>query len=269
TEIDDLRLLAPFCKKKSFGRNHKLIHGRESHFSGSRTSSLQKATLQSQPQVQFSAGFFSQKTENHNENDEQQHRAKQPKSSTPKTKTAKDMARLVNTNTWSSELESSLSTISSSLSKTTVHQTLHLIKTPHKALQFFKWVEVMGFSHNDQSYFLMLEILGRARNLNAARNLLFSIEKKSNGAVKLEDRFFNSLIRNYGRAGLFQESIKLFTTMKSLGVSPSVVSFNSLLSILLKKGRTNMAKNVYDEMLSMYGVTPDTYTFNILIEGFV
>ncbi|PQP99770.1 pentatricopeptide repeat-containing protein [Prunus yedoensis var. nudiflora] len=126
----------------------------------------------------------------------------------------------------------------------------------------------MGFSHNDQSYFLMLEILGRARNLNAARNLLFSIEKKSNGAVKLEDRFFNSLIRNYGRAGLFQESIKLFTTMKSLGVSPSVVSFNSLLSILLKKGRTNMAKNVYDEMLSMYGVTPDTYTFNILIRGF-
>lgn len=212
--------------------------------------------------------YSSQKTKNHNENDEQQHRAKQPKSSTPKTKTAKDMARLVNTNPWSSELESSLSTISSSLSKTTVHQTLHLIKTPHKALQFFKWVEVMGFSHNDQSYFLMLEILGRARNLNAARNLLFSIEKKSNGAVKLEDRFFNSLIRNYGQAGLFQESIKLFTTMKSLGVSPSVVSFNSLLSILLKKGRTNMAKNVYDEMLSMYGVTPDTYTFNILIRGF-
>ena len=115
---------------------------------------------------------------------------------------------------------------------------------------------------------MMLEILGRHRNLNVARNFLFSIDKRSNGAVKLEDRFFNSLIRNYGRAGLFQESIKLFSTMKSLGVSPSVVSFNSLLSILLKRGRTNMAKSVYDEMLSTYGVTPDTYTFNILIRGF-
>lgn len=115
---------------------------------------------------------------------------------------------------------------------------------------------------------MMLEIFGRARNLNAARNFLFLIEKKSNGKVKLEDRFFNSLIRSYGQAGLFQESLKLFGTMKSMGISPSVVTFNSLFSILLKRGRTSMAKNLYDEMLSTYGVTPDTHTFNILIRGF-
>ena len=29
-----------------------------------------------------------------------------------------------------------------------------------------------------------------------------------------------------------------------------------------------MALKVFDEMLSTYGVTPDTYTFNILIRGF-
>ncbi|PQP99769.1 pentatricopeptide repeat-containing protein [Prunus yedoensis var. nudiflora] len=57
----------------------------------------------SQP-ASFLRCYSSQKTENHNENDEQQHRAKQPKSSTPKTKTAKDMARLVNTNPWSMSL---------------------------------------------------------------------------------------------------------------------------------------------------------------------
>lgn len=185
-----------------------------------------------------------------------------------KTKRAKAMSRLINYRPWSGDLESSLSTLSPSLSKTTVLQTLHLITGPSKAFQFFKWVQQMGFSHNDQSYFMMLEILGRTRNLNAARNFLFSIEKKSNGLVKLEDRFFNSLIRNYGRAGLFQESVKLFTMMKSLGVSPSVITFNSLFSILLKRGRTNMAKNLYDEMLSTYGVTPDTFTFNVLIRGF-
>ena len=178
------------------------------------------------------------------------------------------MSRLINSKPWSSDLESSLSTLSPSLSKTNVLQTLNLIKNPSKAFQFFKWVQLMGFSHNDQSYFMMLEILGRSRNLNAARNFLFSIETKSNGLVKLEDRFFNSLIRNYGRAGLFQESVKLFTTMKSLGISPSVISFNSLFSVLLKRGRTTMAKNLYDEMLSTYGVTPDTFTFNILIRGF-
>ncbi|XP_061996878.1 pentatricopeptide repeat-containing protein At1g02060, chloroplastic isoform X2 [Rosa rugosa] len=192
--------------------------------------------------------------------------AEKPKSQG--SKTAKAMASLINSNPWSSHLQSSLSSLSPSISTTTVSQTLRRIKTPTQALKFFNWAEAMGFSHNAQSFFMLLEIFGRNRNLNAARNLLFSIEKRSNGKVKLEDRFFNSLIRSYGDAGLFQESVKLFGTMKTMGISASVVSFNSLLSILLKRGRTSLAKNVYDEMLGMYGVTPDTHTFNILIRGF-
>ncbi|XP_014499289.1 pentatricopeptide repeat-containing protein At1g02060, chloroplastic-like [Vigna radiata var. radiata] len=95
----------------------------------------------------------------------------------------------------------------------------------------------------------------------------FSIEKKFNETVKLEDRFFNTLIRSYAEAGLFKESLKLFQTMKFVAVSPSVVTFNSVLSILLKRGRTNMAKEVYDEMLHTYGVSPDTCTYNVLIRG--
>ncbi|KAK9911107.1 hypothetical protein M0R45_035030 [Rubus argutus] len=208
----------------------------------------------------------SRKTQNQNEDEESQPDSKRPKSSN--SKTAKAMARLINSKPWSSQLQSSLSTLSPSISNTNFFQTLRSIKTPTQAFKFFNWVQTMGFSHNAQSYFMMLEIFGRARNLNAARNFLFSIEKKSNGKVKLEDRFFNSLIRSYGQAGLFQESIKLFGTMKSMGISPSVVTFNSLFSILLKRSRTSMAKNLYDEMLSMYGVTPDTHTFNILIRGF-
>ena len=178
------------------------------------------------------------------------------------------MARMINSKPWSNDLESSLASFSPSLSKTTVLQTLGFLRDPSKALKFFNWAQEMGYAHTEQSYFSMLEILGRNRHLNTARNFLFSIEKRSRGAVKLEARFFNSLMRNFSRAGLFQESINLFTTMKSHGVSPSIVTFNSLLTILLKRGRTNMAKNVYDEMLSTYGVTPDTFTFNILIRGF-
>ncbi|KAA8533940.1 hypothetical protein F0562_031457 [Nyssa sinensis] len=210
--------------------------------------------------------YYSSEQANDNTDDEKDHNVK-PRPST-KTKRARTMARLINNKPWSPDLESSLSSLSPSLSKTTVLQTLRLITTPSKALQFFNWTQVNGFAHNDQSYFMMLEILGRTRNLNAARNFLFSIEKKSGGTVKLEDKFFNSLIRGYGRAGLLQESIKVFLMMKSIGISPSVVTFNSLLSILLKRGRTTMALKLYDEMLTTYGVTADTYTFNILIRGF-
>ncbi|KAM7499481.1 hypothetical protein LguiA_023895 [Lonicera macranthoides] len=192
------------------------------------------------------------------------------KPTTPtKTKRARAMAHLINTKHWSKHLECSLSSLSPSLSKTTFFQTLRLIKTPSQALHFFIWSQQSAaFVHTHQSFFLMLQILGRTRNLNAARNFLFSIENKSNGAVKLDDKFFNSLIRSYGNAGLFQESIKVFMTMKSIGISPSVVTFNSLFFILLQRGRTGMAYKLYDEMLTTYGVTPDTYTFNILIRGF-
>ncbi|KAL2985977.1 hypothetical protein AAZX31_12G181100 [Glycine max] len=193
----------------------------------------------------------------------------QPQNARPRSrnasKTAKTIANLINSKPFSNGL---LSSLLITISKTTVLRTLRLIKDPSKALRFFKWTQQKGFSHTPESYFIMLEILGRERNLNVARNFLFSIEKHSKGTVKLEDRFFNSLIRSYAEAGLFKESMKLFQTMKSIAVSPSVVTFNSLLSILLKRGRTNMAKEVYDEMLGTYGVSPDTCTYNVLIRGF-
>ncbi|KAG8381018.1 hypothetical protein BUALT_Bualt06G0077100 [Buddleja alternifolia] len=184
-----------------------------------------------------------------------------------KSKRARTMAGLINTESWSARLESRLSSLTP-LSQTTFFQTLRLIKTPSKAFRFFKWARDSGFTHTHQSYFMMLEILGRARNLNPARNFLLSIPRKSNNAVPLTDKFFNSLIRSYGEAGLFEESVKVFKVMKSMGISPSTVTFNNLFLILLKRGRTGVVFELYDEMLRTYGVKPDLYTFNVLIKGF-
>ncbi|XP_060181553.1 pentatricopeptide repeat-containing protein At1g02060, chloroplastic [Lycium barbarum] len=195
-----------------------------------------------------------------------------PKPKTPsssKSKKAANIAHIINTNPWSSNLESSLSTLTQpSLTHTTIVHTLRFIKTPSKALHFFNWTQKTGFSHTQQSYFLMLQILGNGRNLNSARNFILSIPRRSNGTVLLQDKYFNILIRSYGKAGLFQESLKVFKMMKSLGISPTVVTFNSLFLILLKRGRTGMVYELFDEMLKTYGAKPDLYTFNILIRGF-
>ncbi|KAL0321733.1 UNVERIFIED_CONTAM: Pentatricopeptide repeat-containing protein, chloroplastic [Sesamum calycinum] len=183
------------------------------------------------------------------------------------TRKARTMARLINTKPWSARVESCLSNLGP-FSETTFFQTLRLIKAPSEALRFFNWAQDLGFNHSHHSYFKMLEILGRARNLNTARNFLFSIPRKSNYTVPLTDKFFNSLIRSYGDAGLLQESMKVFKVMKSMVISPSAVTFNSLFLILLKRGRVAMVFELYDEMLRTYGVKPDLYTFNILIRGF-
>ncbi|WOG91445.1 hypothetical protein DCAR_0310694 [Daucus carota subsp. sativus] len=189
---------------------------------------------------------------------------KKSKKASTKSKTARSLAQLINTHnpTWESHLSPT------SLSQTTVLHTLRLIKTPSQALHFFIWAHKNGFSHTHQSYFLMLQILSQSRNFNIARNFLFSVEKKSNGAVKIDDKFFNELIRSYANAGLFSESVKLFEKMKSVGVFPSVYTFNSLFVILMSRGRIGMVYELFDEMLKTYGVTPDNFTFNILIKGF-
>ncbi|KAK9145845.1 hypothetical protein Sjap_005748 [Stephania japonica] len=188
-----------------------------------------------------------------------------PKSS--RTKKARALLRIINNQQWSPTLESSLTQFCTYLSETTFLQTLRLIRSPAKALHFFNWAHSNSpLTHSHRTFLQLLQLLARTRNLNAARNLLFSIESKSNGAVKLHDQFFNTLIRSYGNAGLINESIKLFGTMEEMGVAPSVVTFNSLLTVLLKRGRTQMARKVFDEM-PQRGVSPDVVTFNVLIRG--
>ncbi|XP_013631644.1 PREDICTED: pentatricopeptide repeat-containing protein At1g02060, chloroplastic [Brassica oleracea var. oleracea] len=190
-----------------------------------------------------------------------------PKPQRTESKLATSLARAINS---SDQVESSLSSLQPlSLSTTTVLQTLRLITHPPRALRFFDYLSTTNaFSHNPHSFFLMLHLLSQSRSLNAARNFLFSIEKRSNGSVKLHPRFFNTLIKSYADAGLLHESLSLFHTMKKMGVSPSLVTFNTLLSILLKRGRTGMALDLFREMRRTYGVKPDCYTFNILINGF-
>ncbi|CAH8387182.1 unnamed protein product [Eruca vesicaria subsp. sativa] len=181
-----------------------------------------------------------------------------------KSKLATSLARAINS---SDKIESS--SLPQPLSTTTVLQTLRLIKPPSHALLFFDHLTTSSsFSHTPHTYFLMLHLLSQSRNLNAARNFLFSIEKRSNNSVKLHPRFFNTLIRSYADAGLLHESLSLFSTMKEMGVTPSTITFNTLLSILLKRGKTGMALDLFHEMRATYGVKPDCYTYNVLINGF-
>ncbi|KAJ6675595.1 PPR CONTAINING PLANT-LIKE PROTEIN [Salix viminalis] len=212
---------------------------------------------------------------------------KEPRKSSNKSKTAKSMARLINSKPWSTELESSLFSLSPSISKTTFFQVLRFIASPSKAFDFFNWASRNGFTHDGRSYFMMLEILGRNGNLNIARNFLFSIERRSNGSVKIEDRFCNTLLRSYGNAGLFNEAIKLFSLMKSSGVSPSkfdkikeilggavggrgfvpdTCTYNTLMNAQCDAGNLDEALKMFKKMKELK-VQPDSATYSVLIRN--
>ena len=46
-------------------------------------------------------------------------------------------------------------------------------ETANQAILFFKMAEKTGFKHNIFAYFIIIEILGRVKKLNAARNLMY------------------------------------------------------------------------------------------------
>lgn len=194
--------------------------------------------------------------------------AEEPESEPGMSKTPQNpvevICRILATKPWTAEVENQLSSAATNLTTTTVTDVLSNAKSSLQAYRFFNWTRINGFKHDIQTYFKILEILGRGRHLNSARALLFGMP--DNGVV-WEDCVFNSLIRSYGRAGVIQQSIVIFKKMRELGVPPTVLTYNNLFTVLLKRGRTNMAKKYYTSMVSE-GVLPDVYTYNILIRGF-
>jgi len=53
-----------------------------------------------------------------------------------------------------------------------------------------------------------------------------------------------------------------------VGICPPWLPSTLFCLFCLKRGRTNMADEVYDEMLHTYDATPDICTYNVLIRGF-
>ncbi|RWR87707.1 pentatricopeptide repeat-containing protein, chloroplastic [Cinnamomum micranthum f. kanehirae] len=182
-----------------------------------------------------------------------------------KTKAALAISGLINTEPWSSQLESRLNPLLQNLSKTSFLQTISLIKNPSKSILFFKWAHLQGLPHphHPSSVHRLLLLLTRSRRPSSALRLLLSLPP-----FLLSDRLFNSLSLSFARSGLLRQSLLTFRLMPRLGVPRSVFSFNTILSVLLRRGRTQLALQIYREMRESDRIDPDVCTFNTLIRGF-
>ncbi len=54
--------------------------------------------------------------------------------------------------------------------------------------------------------------------------------------------------------------------MKSIGIKPNRITFNSLIDTCVKTNKMNIAWKFYDEMLKS-DITPDNFTYSILNNG--
>ncbi|KAL3839665.1 hypothetical protein ACJIZ3_024256 [Penstemon smallii] len=180
-------------------------------------------------------------------------------------KTEDVICRMMSNRAWTTRLQNSIRNMVPSFDHELVYNVLHSAKTAEHALQFFRWVERSGlFVHNRETHLKIIEILGRASKLNHARCILLDMPKKG---LEWDEDLWVLMIDSYGKAGIVQESVKMFQKMGDLGVERTIKSYDTLFKVILRRGRYGMAKRYFNKMVSD-GIVPTRHTFNIMIWGF-
>ncbi|KAL3642580.1 hypothetical protein CASFOL_013395 [Castilleja foliolosa] len=175
------------------------------------------------------------------------------------------ICRMMANRAWTTRLQNSIRNLVPSFDHELVYNVLHSAKSSEHALQFFRWVERSNlFEHNRETHHKIIEILGRASKLNHARCILLDMPKKG---LEWDEDLWVMMIDSYGKAGIVQESVKLFQKMEELGVECGIKSYDTLFKVILRRGRYMMAKRYFNKMLSQ-GIEPTRHTYNIMIWGF-
>lgn len=133
-------------------------------------------------------------------------------------------------------MESSLQLAGVRLSPSLVLQTLLRLRNFSKiALGFFFWSRDQAYhSHDEDAYDLMVDILGKVRQFDAAWQIIVEMDLRG---VAPSPRTFAILVRRYIAAGLTRQAIRAFDDMEAfIGREPGSAEFNMLLDTLCKYG---------------------------------
>ncbi|KAL1209995.1 Large ribosomal subunit protein [Cardamine amara subsp. amara] len=158
------------------------------------------------------------------------------------------ICRMMDNRAWTTRLQNSIRDLVPEWDHSLVYNVLHGAKKLEHALQFFRWTERSGLIRHDRdTHMKMIKMLGEVQKLNHARCILLDMPEKG---VPWDEDMFVVLIESYGKAGIVQESVKIFQKMKDLGVE-----------------RTKTALRFFEDMKTR-GVSPDVVTYNTMINGF-
>ncbi|KAF9597501.1 hypothetical protein IFM89_019028 [Coptis chinensis] len=178
------------------------------------------------------------------------------------------ICRMMANREWTTRLQHSIRNVCPRFDHSIVWNILHGARKADHALQFFRWVEKTGYRPDNSTTLKIIEILGRASKLNHARCILFDMPKKG---LQYDEELFVVLIDSYGKAGIVQESVKIFQKMKELNVERTIKSYDALFKVILRRGRVLMAKRYFNAMLReemvKYGIKPNDVTYSTLLPG--
>ncbi|KAF7135427.1 hypothetical protein RHSIM_Rhsim08G0214900 [Rhododendron simsii] len=203
-------------------------------------------------------------------------RPKNPTSSSPYARFKPQTKRLVNeicqilatrnNPQWQDTLETLLSEQETAPSDIT-HFVLDRIRDPELGLKFFDWVSnrPYGCSLDGFACSSLLKLLARSRVFPEIERLM--------GVMRVEDKVpsreaLDDVIRAYSDSGLAGKAVEFYRVFVTMyGYVPSVIGFNSLLDVIVKHGRIDVARQVYDEMIGREDGCVDNYSTCIMVRG--
>ncbi|KAL5537694.1 hypothetical protein UlMin_045160 [Ulmus minor] len=149
-------------------------------------------------------------------------------------------------------------------------------------LKFVDWARTGPF-FNCRSQCLALHILTRFKLYKTAQTLaenvavntsdekgilVFECLAESFHLCNSSSAVFDLVVKAYSRVNLIDKALNIVDLAKFRGFMPGVLSYNSILDAVIRsKGSVKFAEKVFDEMIRS-GVSPNVYTYNILIRGF-
>ncbi|XP_027347128.1 pentatricopeptide repeat-containing protein At3g04130, mitochondrial [Abrus precatorius] len=149
------------------------------------------------------------------------------------------------------------------LSQNLVHVLLRRYKDDWKsALGVFKWAgSRSSFKHLPESYDMMVDILGRMKVMEKLRDFLE--EMREGSLVTLNT--VAKVMRRFVGAGQWEDAVRLFDDLQTLGLEKNTESMNLLLDALCKEKFVEQAREIFLEL--KHHIAPNAHTFNIFIHG--
>ncbi|KAK9942182.1 hypothetical protein M0R45_007863 [Rubus argutus] len=99
-------------------------------------------------------------------------------------------------------------------------------------------------------------------------NLVFQCLTDSLQVCNSSSAVFDLVVKSYSHLNFIDKALNIVNLAKAHGFMPGVLSYNAILDAVIRsKGSVQFAEEVFSEM-TRNGVSPNVYTYNILIRGF-